>query len=29
LAGHASPTNNEALKAVLSGIKRSIGTAVT
>jgi site-specific recombinase XerD len=29
LAGHESPTSNEALKAVLSGIRRSMGTAVT
>ena len=29
LAGVESPTSNEALKAVLSGIRRSIGTAVT
>jgi hypothetical protein len=29
LAGHESPTNNEALKDVLSGIRRSIGAAVT
>jgi site-specific recombinase XerD len=29
LSGHESPTNNEALKAVLSGIRRCIGTAVT
>src|SRR5688572_7817403 len=29
LARHESPTNNEALKAVLSGIRRNIGTAVT
>ena len=29
LAGLESPTSNEALKAVLSGIRRSIGTAVT
>ena len=29
LAGVESPTSNESLKAVLSGIRRSIGTAVT
>jgi len=29
MAGHKPPTNSEAIKAVLSGIKRSIGTAVT
>ena len=29
LAGMESPTSNEAIKAVLSGIRRSIGTAVT
>jgi len=29
MAGHEPPTNSEAIKAVLSGIKRSIGTAVT
>ena len=29
LAGLETPTNNEAIKSVLSGIRRSIGTAVT
>jgi hypothetical protein len=29
MAGFESPTNNEAIKAVLYGIKRSLGTAVT
>jgi integrase len=29
MAGHEPPTNSEAIKAVLFGIKRSIGTAVT
>jgi site-specific recombinase XerD len=29
LAGLETPTNNESLKAVLAGIRRSIGTAVT
>ena len=29
VASFESPTNNEAIKAVLSGIKRSLGTAVT
>jgi integrase len=29
VAGFESPTNNEAIKAMLSGIKRSLGTAVT
>jgi len=28
-AGHEPPTNSEAIKAVLAGIKRSIGTSVT
>ncbi len=29
MAGYEPPTNSEAIKAVLAGIKRSIGTAVT
>lgn len=29
MAGHEPPTNSEGIKAVLSGIRRSVGTAVT